>query len=407
MTMNLGKCARWLLVLLPLASACKGFWSSGSSSGTSGSSGGSGSGGSGSGCTANCNTANAGVFYVLNEGTVPQIIGGIISSGTFGNIVNSPWSLASPPFAMAMAPSGYYLYVGTVGGVYAYPISTSGALGTVTQPTQDPAIALQVDTSGNWLLEAVQTATGSVTMSAIPISSVNGSPDGSEVSSTYTVNGAVQPGKMAVSPDDKYVFVSLGTGGTLALPFVPTVGPGVSPFENGTVIPAATSGGSALSVAVDPGGHLLFIGETLAGPGGSTGGLRVFNYSSLATGNLTQVSGSPLASGGQAPTAIFPKPTGDFVFVANGQGVNSAGNITSFSITASGSTYTVATASTVATGIQPISLAEDSSDTYLFVVNTGGDPFFSPYTFDAKTAGKLDPQTAVNTGATPVGIVAP
>ena len=387
--------AAWLLSLLPLLAGCSGFWNAPSSSG-------------GGACTTNCSTSSSGAFYVLNSGTTPQIVGGLITSGKFANITGSPWILPSTPFAMAMAPSGSFLYISTVAGVDVFPIAGSGALGTVVAVTQDPALAIQIDTSGNWLIEAVQAAIGSVNMDAIPISTSTGGISGTEVATSYTVNGAVQPGKIAVSPDDKYVFVSLGTGGTLAVPFNPAAGPGVSPFAaQASLIPVANAGGSSLSVAVDPGGNLVFVGESLGNSTGKSGGLRVFNYSSFGASKLTQAAGSPLDSGGIAPNAIFPKPGGNFVYVANGQGTSSAGNIAAFSISASGSSYTVAAASTVAAGTQPYSLAEDSSGTYLFAVSSSGNPYFNSYTFDATTAGKLDPQITVNTGASPLAIVTP
>ena len=393
--MRLGKYAGWLLVLLPLLGGCKGFWSASSGTG-------------GSGCTANCSTSSSGAFYVLNTGTTPQIVGGLVASGQFSNISGSPWVLLSTPFAMAMSPNGGFLYVSTVGGVYVYPVTTSGALGSVAQASQDPALSIQIDTSGNWLIEAVQAAAGSLTMAAVPVSPTSGNQDGTEVASSYPVNGAVQPGKIAISPDDKYVLVALGSGGTLALPFNAAAGPGISPFgASATVIPVANAAGSALSVAVDPGGHLVFVGESLASPSGQSGGLRAFNYSSLGTAAITQASGSPVDSGGLAPNAIFLKPSGNFVYVANGQGTGSAGNISSFAISASGSTYSIAAATTVAAGTQPYSLAEDSTGTYLFAVNTGGNPYFNSYTFDTTTPGKLDPQITVNTGASPVAIAAP
>ena len=185
-------------------------------------------------------------------------------------------------------------------------------------------------------------------------------------------------------------------------------GPGVSPFAaQASLIPVANAGGSSLSVAVDPGGNLVFVGESLGNSTGKSGGLRVFNYSSFGASKLTQAAGSPLDSGGIAPNAIFPKPGGNFVYVANGQGTSSAGNIAAFSISASGSSYTVAAASTVAAGTQPYSLAEDSSGTYLFAVSSSGNPYFNSYTFDATTAGKLDPQITVNTGASPLAVVTP
>ena len=171
----------------------------------------------------------------------------------------------------------------------------------------------------------------------------------------------------------------------------------------------AHAGGSALSVAVDTGStpstpRLFYVGETLADTAGTSGGLRVFEYSSIASGTLVQASGSPIASGGLAPNSILPVGTG-YVYVANGAGT-SAGNITSFAITSSGSTFTIATGSTAGAGIDPFALAEDGSDTYLMSVNQGGSPYFSSYTFNTTTPGELVDEVYTNTGTTPLAIVA-
>ena len=101
--------------------------------------------------------------------------------------------------------------------------------------------------------------------------------------------------QMVLSPDGDNLFVALGTGGTIVVPFSSL---NSNPLgSTATRIPVLTNSGSALSVAVDPTDRLFYIGETLAVS--SSGGLRVFNYSSL-TGTLTQASGSPIASGDRA-----------------------------------------------------------------------------------------------------------
>ena len=124
-------------------------------------------------------------------------------------------------------------------------------------------------------------------------------------------------------------------------------------------------------MAVDPTERLFYIGETQAV--NDSGGLRVFNYSSLS-GTLTQASGSPIASGGLSPNAILPIASGEYVYVANGQGNTGSGNIAWFPISASGTTYTVAAGSTIAGGIQPIGLAEDSDDNFVLAVSTADRP---------------------------------
>jgi hypothetical protein len=365
-------------------------------------------------CTTNCSTATSGNFYILNAGTAPGIVGASLATGTLTAISGSPWTLANEgtPYSMAIAPDGSFLIVSTTSGVLSYPIS-DGVLGTpVVVSTDETAEAVQVDTTSSWLLEAIPETAG-VTIAAIPINSTTGAGTGTEQTASFPViNASVQPNRMVVSGDDVRIFVSLGAGGTLVVPFNETVSAGSNPIgTTATTIGVVTaSGGSALSVGVDPGAtpRLFYIGEVL-GSGGTTGGLRVFNYSSLGSSTLTQATGSPIASGGLGPNFILPDASGDYVYVANGEGTTSAGNITGFTITASTAatpTYTVATDTSTAAGVQPLGLAEDSSDTFIFEVGTLGSPYFDSYTFDSTTLGQLDSQVDSTTAAGSIAIVA-
>ena len=198
------------------------------------------------------------------------------------------------------------------------------------------------------------------------------------------------------------------TGGTIVVPFTAA---NSNPLgATAKTIPPANTGGSALSVAVDPSTtpRLFYIGETLANSAGNSGGLRAFNYSSLGSTTLTQASGSPISSGGLAPNAILPLANGDYVYVANGTGTTSAGNVAWFPITASGTNYTVAAGSKIASGIQPISLAEDSDGNFVLAVSTGGSTSSGNPDLDAYTmsSGALTSAIQSKTGTDPVGAVA-
>jgi 6-phosphogluconolactonase (cycloisomerase 2 family) len=152
-------------------------------------------------------------------------------------------------------------------------------------------------------------------------------------------------------------------------------------------------------VAVDPSSRLLYIGETVATSGSNSGGLRVFNFSTLK-----EVSGSPYASGGLAPYSILPISTGDYVYVANRQtSSSSAGDIAGFSIAESDSVYSLtALGSTFKAGTHPVALAEDNSGTFVFTVSFGGSPDLTGYTFDSTNAGYLDSVISSTTGTDPV-----
>ena len=124
---------------------------------------------------------------------------------------------------------------------------------------------------------------------------------------------------------------------------------------------------------------------------------------------MTQASGSPIASGGLAPNAILPLFSGDYVYVGNGAGSTSDGNITGFSITAAGNAYTVALGSTVAAGILPYGLAEDSKSNFVLAVSEGGSYDLEAYIFDTTTAGQLYLSITSTTGTDPtqaVGVAA-
>ncbi len=148
-------------------------------------------------------------------------------------------------------------------------------------------------------------------ISAISINSTTGAFNtGSAVqtASFAVANAAVQQNKMAISQDNNYVFVALGAGGTIVVPFNSS-----APFPSGitdNTIPVANASGSALSVAVDPSStpRLFYIGETLANSAGTTGGLRAFNYSSLGSATSPRPPALPSPAADWRPISSCPSP---------------------------------------------------------------------------------------------------
>jgi hypothetical protein len=390
------KSVRWAalgLVITAILAGCKGFWDLPTSTTTT---------------TTTPTTLSSGVFYVLDQ-TTKQIGAYAITSGVLGTVTGSPYLLPAPPTSIAVASDGGFLYVGTVSGIYLYTIGSGGELtiGNSGNPISTDIPAAMV-ISGSWLIDAFVTAGNSPQIDAIainPSSGVYAGPGGAAPSQVFgTITNATIK-QMVLSPDDADLFVALSTAGTIVVPFTAA---NANPLgATATTIPPANTGGSALSVAVDPSStpRVFYIGETA----GTAGELRVFNYSSLATPqSLTQATGSPIASGGLAPNAILPLANGDFVYVANGTGLTSAGNVAWFPITASGTTYTVSAGKSIASGIQPISLAEDSSGYFVLAVSTGGstssgDPDLEAYTM---SSGALTSAIQSKTGTDPVGAVA-
>lgn len=386
--------AGFLLAIAALLSGCKGFWDLPASTG------------SGTGTTST--TDSSGVFYVINQ-TAKTIDGFAISTGTLTSVSGSPYTLSAAPNCIAVAPGGGFLYVSTVNGIYLYAVGSGGALTLANNGnpiSTDIASAMVV--SGTWLIDAFIAASAAVQLDAIPINSTTGAYAGSGGAPPDQVfpvaNATVEPGQMVLSPDGDNLFLALGQGGTIVEPF--TAGNSNPLAATAKTIQVLNSGASALSVAVDPTNRVFYIGETEASSSGTSGGLVVYNYSSLS-GTPTQISGSPIASGGLAPNAVLPIASGDYVYVANGQGNTGAGNIAWFSITVSGTTYTVASGSTVDAGIEPVGLAEDSDDNFVLAVSTGGstssgDPDLEAYTM---SSGALTAAITSTTGTDPVGAI--
>jgi 6-phosphogluconolactonase (cycloisomerase 2 family) len=330
-----------------------------------------------------CSTppSTSGYFYILDQ-TTSQIIAYSINSGKLTALAS--YALPAAPLAIAVAPNNDFLYVSTLDGIYPYTISNGAlTLENATPITTDPATAMTVDTTNSWLVEA----SGLGTLNAIPIVSTTGALSAYCGSCSVPLTG-VSINHLVISPNDKYVFVAAGSSGTAAFGF--TAANSSDPFGSAayaTIAPENSSAGSALSAAVDPSTRLLYVGEAAA-LSSTGGGLRAFTIGS--SGGLTEISGSPFASGGTGPHAILPKSTGDYVYVANWNGT-STGNIAGFSIAANGSSYSLTNLNnSVATGAEPVALAEDSTEQFILAVSALGNPYFDAYYFDTTTAGQLD-----------------
>jgi 6-phosphogluconolactonase (cycloisomerase 2 family) len=356
------------------------------------------SSGSGS-CTAT-QGSGGGVFYVLNQGT-RQIVAYSINSGAVTQ-VGSPYTLSAAPYSIAVAPSGGFLYVGTATGIFLFDIGSNGALTLANNSnviSQDIPTTMQVDSTGAWLVDGSVTLSG-VQLDAIPITS-SGAIDVSRTAVPVDFPGSTVY-QLAISPDNTHILVAEGANGTEDVIFAAA---NSNPF--GTYVNIAvknSSGGSAVSVAIDPSNRLFYIGEVAASSGSSnTGGLRAIDYSTLV-----EVSGSPFATGGLAPYAIAPTlygaNKGSYVYVANRTvSGSSTGNIAGFAVSTSGSTPTLTPISSSASaGINPLGMTQDSTGNYLLVVNSGGSPDLQAFTFDSTTAGKLDSALTSATGTDPV-----
>lgn len=391
------KTGRWATLMLAatLLAGCGDFWQ------PPGGSGGNGPGGGG--CTTNCSNTTSGIFYVLNQET-SQLATYFMSSGQLLSITAGQTTLAAKPYAIAIAPKDGFLYVSTSSGIYVFTLDPTTGAPTVGDGggviSDDSATTMKVDSTGSWLLEA---GPDQAEAFAIPIDPTTGLEASGGTKQSVAIPAATV-NQLAISPDNANVFIALGTGGTVVIPFASTQ---TNPFGGTTTkIPAANTGGSALSVAVDPENRVFYVGESLGDSAGNAGGLRLFNYASLKT-KLTEATGSPYSSGGAAPHAILPDSSGRYTYVANWATPNtSTGNITGFTLSTSGSVYSLTLGTTVTSGIDPVGLAEENTKAYVLAVNQGGGPDLQVFSFDTTTPGKLDSAQTAATGSDPVQAVA-
>jgi hypothetical protein len=412
--MKIGKWARLLLLAAPVLAGCKGFWDAPATGTTGGST-----------------TLTSGIFYVLNQSTA-QIAAYSVVTGTLTAVTGSPYTLPAAPYSIAVAPNGAFLYVGTAQGIYLYTIGTGGTLTLANSSANvfgdNTPYALTMDTTSSWLLDASTGGGLGGVLYAIPVSSTTGLPTASATSAVpqLALNSITAPQGITVSADNKYILVALGSNGSAIVPFTSTnqTTPMPSAIAKSEVIGVKGSGGASVSVAFDPQLRLFYVGEVAATTGTYTGGLRAFNYSSLATIGTTaptELTGSPYSSGGLAPYSILPTPyttgtnAGAYIYVANRTVTagNTTGNISGFALTTTGtSTYSLTALSTTATtGALPTSLAQDSTGAFIFVADSGagtaaGNPDLEGYNFDSTTASKLDSVISSTTGTDPVGAIA-
>jgi 6-phosphogluconolactonase (cycloisomerase 2 family) len=328
--------------------------------------------------------------------TTSSLAGYSLSSGSLTAISGSSFTL-SEASAIAIAPSGNFLYVASEGsGITLYTINTStGALTDVGIIYSDLLSgALQIDPSGKWLLDASLGGT----LTAVPITSA-GAEDTTRALQQVALAGSTVH-QMAISPNGALISVALGSTGTESFNFTASsntpIGSSYSP-----IVPKGGSFGAAIAVAFDPQSRLLYVGETAAFSGSTnSGALRAFKP---VTNGLNEISGSPYAPAGIGPHAILPDSTGSYVYAAS-WGSGASGSIAGYSVTTSALT---AVGTAVATGTEPVGIAEDSTDSYVLLVNTAGSTPLNAYTFDGATLGQLDAFTVTGSPAdNPIAVVA-
>jgi 6-phosphogluconolactonase (cycloisomerase 2 family) len=302
-------------------------------------------------------------------------------------------------------PADSILFVASNGGIYTYSIGSSGVLtllsSGVTSGLND-VVSMVVSPDGQWLfaLDGIATA-NVVTVYEFQINSNGALTPETSGGATYTGSWTITaPASPVTAPvpsaltaatvtSGVYVFVALGTGGDLVIPFNTSSGVQLTPTQY--VIPAGNSiytSDNALAVN----NSILYVAR---GNSTSAGALVAYN---VANGNLASVG---QGATGVQPTSVVVNQAGTDVYVAN----RTDGTMTGFSVGSGGALSLLATYSS-GLGSFPVGLAVDNSGDYLLAIANGGSPELSMYSYDTTTAGKLDFSTSAVTGSGSSGGIA-
>jgi DNA-binding beta-propeller fold protein YncE len=222
----------------------------------------------------------------------------------------------------------------TNGSLNYWPLALSCSSTNVLVPT-----AVNVLASGYYVYVTAYDSTAAAADSALT----------SNACDATDIGGNLIPGTAPTG----YVF------GFSITPSTSTVNPGAlsavsgSPFVVGTV---QTSGTTILphpsAIASDPQNRYVYITDSVSD--------KLHTYS-VASGVLSEVSGSPSMTGG-IPTAIVVDPSGSYAYVTNSQDSTITGYAIGNGVFTSIGTY--------ATGLQPVAIGIDPSTShYLYTVN--------------------------------------
>jgi len=192
----------------------------------------------------------------------------------------------------------------------------------------------------------------------IRVFSINQSTGALTLAFTHAFGGVNFPRGVDVSPDGKFV-VGANTAGAVGQIIVASRNAVTGALTQIAGSPFATGGASTASVAFSPDGINLFAADNA--------GATVYGYQfNPTTGAISPAPGSPFATGGTQPQALTVSPDGSHVFTAN-----VTGNSISVFSRAVSAVLTPIASSPIATGVQPVDILT-SPDNLHVAVSIGG-----------------------------------
>ncbi len=393
-------------------------------------------------CGTTYNSSSDGLVLTSSQGSaLMETFSYSLANGHIAAVANSPSSTSNKtcvlpgiPSSIVLDPAGAYAYVifnsstvcsGSKTGIAAFKVNSDGTLTSVGSLTADPSpVALAMDTAGKFLFVAEGLGSGRVSsylvgsggsLTAVPpafnfiLQPGFQTPNLAALAPTPTVlpgngiNGiqnsvCSDPGNSP--PTSEYLYVADSANSVVWQLKVNTssgalTGPiGTSPVVAGTV-PAG--------VAVDPCARFVYVSNMTSN---NITAYTICNglttQSSTCPGlppwALAPVTGSPfsLPSSGNGPGPLLVDPFGKSLYVLE----TLSSQVTPFTISQVSGSLTAGTS--VATGIQPTSMAIRGDDNWLFVANFQSATL-SQYSI-IPSSGVLSPLPAVTTDNNPWGV---
>jgi 6-phosphogluconolactonase (cycloisomerase 2 family) len=393
-------------------------------------------------CGTTYNSSSDGLVLTSSQGSaLMETFSYSLANGHIAAVANSPSSTSNKtcvlpgiPSSIVLDPAGAYAYVifnsspvcsGSKTGIAAFKVNSDGTLTSVGSLTADPSpVALAMDSAGKFLFVAEGLGSGRVSsyligsggsLTAVPpafnfiLQPGFQTPNLAALAPTPTVlpgngiNGiqnsvCSDPGNSP--PTSEYLYVADSANSVVWQLKVNTssgalTGPiGTSPVVAGTV-PAG--------VAVDPCARFVYVSNMTSNNISAytiCNGLTTQSStcSGLPAWALAPVTGSPfsLPSSGNGPGPLLVDPFGKYLYVLE----TLSSQVTPFTISQVSGSLTAGTS--VATGIQPTSMAIRGDDNWLFVANFQSATL-SQYSI-IPSSGVLSPLPAVTTDNNPWGV---
>jgi len=345
-------------------------------------------------CGTGTSTGTGDYLYVSNA----TVGGDYVSAYTVGTntltaITGSPFNLTYVPVAMKVSPNDSFLYVaaeaGTAAtGLYVYPITSTGALGTGTQLITNTEIdSLDISPDGNFLFTLgpnVQDVATLTEYSLVPSTgAISGSggtsfalPTGTNCSLINTTPVS-QMCTVQVSPSETFVGVAAGTEGTYIFPYSSTNGIPAPGVFTGVIQPASASTGD-YSLAFDKSGF-VYIART-----GQTAFLSPYGSLSAAA-PVEGVSYTGYVSGA-TPRSVTFSTNYSYLYTAN----EGASTISEFGV--SGGVLTAFNPPTVVGPAYVSALGVDRSGTYLLAAGYNSTNGLQMFTISSSTLSAVASQ---------------